>query len=393
MKYKLMMITLCMLLLTGCWSRRELNQLLIALGIGIDWVDGEYLVSFQVVNPSEISEKRSSSYRPPSTLYQARGRTIFEAARSLTAEAPRKIYMGHLQMYVIGESLARRDIRDFIDSAFRDNETRMDFNIVVARGTSAENILKLYTPLEKLPTYNMQQSLKTSQQNWAPTIAITLDELLKMMSGTGYEPAITGIRIVGESKIGQYRENIDPFQPPSRFRYSGIAAFKEGKLIAWLNEEESKGYTDLTNHLDSTSISVPCGKQQFVGIEVTSSTSKLKTAIVDGNPQVTISIRAEANVVDRACRDVDLTLPDTILKLQDEGKEIIQANVESAVKRVKALRTDIVGFGSMFAKEHPDYWKTVKTDWNDTWFPQVQVRYDISLFLRNTGTTSNTTLQ
>lgn len=58
MKYKLTVLILCLLMLTGCWSRRELNELLIVLGIGVDWKDGEYLVSFQVVNPSEISAQR-----------------------------------------------------------------------------------------------------------------------------------------------------------------------------------------------------------------------------------------------------------------------------------------------------------------------------------------------
>ncbi|KRE59773.1 Ger(x)C family spore germination protein [Paenibacillus sp. Soil750] len=393
MKYKLTVLILCLLMLTGCWSRRELNELLIVLGVGVDWKDGEYLVSFQVVNPSEISAQRRGGDRPPSTLYQGRGKTMFEAARSLTAEAPRKVYMGHLQLYVIGEELAKRGVKDFLDNSVRDNELRMDFNIVVARGDMAENILKLFTPVEKLPSYSMQQSLQTSQKSWAPTVAMTMDEALNKLSGKGFELALTGIKLIGDPSMGKSKINVEFFQPPSRYRYTGIAVFKEDKLIGWLNEQESKGYTDITNNLDSTSIEIPCAEQKYMGIEITSSESKLKASVQNGKPVIDVSIRSEANIVGRQCRDVDLTDPKTIKRLEQETKQIIQSNVEATVARAKKMKSDIIGFGSQLGKDQPTYWKQVKDTWNDEMFPQTNVNYKIELFIRKTGTIGNSTMK
>lgn len=393
MRYKLSVITLCLLLLTGCWSRRELNELLIVLGVGVDWEDGEYLLSFQVVNPSEISAQKKGGDRPPSTLFQGRGKTMFEAARSLTAEAPRKVYMGHLQLYVISETLARRGIKDFIDNSFRDNELRMDFNIVVARGTKAENILKLYTPLEKLSSHSMQQSLQTSQKNWAPTAAITLDEVLNKLSSPGFELALTGIKIIGDPQMGQTKKNVESFLPASRFRYTGIAAFKKDKLIGWLDQQESKGYTDITDNLDSTSIEVACGAHKYMGVEITSSDAKLKTQVRSGLPEVNVQVRAEANIVDRPCDDVDLTDPITIQHLEEKSKKIIQSNMEATVARAKQIKSDIVGFGNQIGKDHPHYWEQVKDNWNDVTFPKTKVQYEIQIFIRKTGTTGNSTMK
>ncbi|BFT72218.1 Ger(x)C family spore germination protein [Paenibacillus sp. P36] len=393
MRCKWAVIILCLLMLTGCWSRRELNELLIVLGVGIDWEDGEYLISFQVVNPSEISAQKKGGDRPPSTLFQGRGKTMFEAARSLTAEAPRKVYMGHLQLYVISEKLARKGIKEFIDNSFRDNELRMDFNIVVARGTKAENILKLYTPLEKLSSHSMKQSLETSQKNWAPTAAITLDETLNKLSNPGYELALTGIQIIGDPQIGESKHNVESFLPPSRFRYSGIAAFKEDKLIGWLDQQESKGYTDITDNLDSTSIEVACGEHKYMGIEVTSSDTKLKTKIQNGLPEVNVQVRVEANIVDRPCIDVDLMDPATMKHLEEETKKIVQSNMEATVAHAKQIKSDIIGFGNQVGKEHPAYWEQVKDEWNDETFPKTKVHYDIQVFIRKTGTTGNTTMK
>lgn len=393
MFYKFAISMLCLLMLTGCWSRRELNELLIVLGIGIDWEDGHYLVSYQVVNPSEISNQQKRGDRPPSTLFQGRGRTLFEAARSVTTEAPRKVYLGHLQIYVIGEEAARRGINELIDVASRDNETRMDFNIIIAKGSKAEDILKLYTPLEKLPSYSMQQSLQTSEKNWAPTIAVTLDEVITGLSSQGTELALTGIRIIGSPEVGETKQNVEKFMPPSRFRYSGIAAFKNDKLLGWLNERESRGYTDITNNLDSTTIAIPCGEQRYLGVEVTSSDSKIKTKVVDGNPKVEVSIRTEANIVERSCTDVDLSKPETIKEVEKKTKQIIKTNVEDAVARAKEMKSDIFGFGTQMQKEHPAFWNKVKDQWRDEYFPRLKVDYKIEIFIRNTGTAINSTIR
>lgn len=393
MLYKFAISMLCLLLLTGCWSRRELNELLIVLGMGIDWEDGHYLVSFQVVNPSEISNQQKRGDRPPGTLFQGRGKTLFEAARAVTAEAPRKVYLGHLQIYVIGEEAARKGINELIDVSARDNETRMDFNIIIAKGSKAEDVLKLYTPVEKLPSYSMQQSLQTSAKNWAPTIAVTLDKAITNLSSQGSELTLTGIRVIGNPKVGENKQNVEKFMPPSRFRYSGIAAFRDDKLIGWLNDRESRGYTDITNNLDSTSIAIPCGEQRYMGIEVTSSNSKIKTKVVNGNPEVEVSIRTEANIVERSCADVDLSNPETIKQLEKKTKENIQTNAEAAVNHAKEMKSDIFGFGTQMEKEHPAFWYRVKDQWREEYFPKLKVSYKIKLYIRETGTTENSTIR
>lgn len=40
------------MILTGCWNRRELNELAVVLAVGIDSADGQYEVSVQVAEPS-----------------------------------------------------------------------------------------------------------------------------------------------------------------------------------------------------------------------------------------------------------------------------------------------------------------------------------------------------
>ena len=53
------LLFIMMIPLTGCWNRMELNELAIAVGLAIDKVkENEYMVSVQVVDPSEVLQSR-----------------------------------------------------------------------------------------------------------------------------------------------------------------------------------------------------------------------------------------------------------------------------------------------------------------------------------------------
>nr|WP_238327818.1 Ger(x)C family spore germination C-terminal domain-containing protein [Paenibacillus gorillae] len=131
----------------------------------------------------------------------------------------------------------------------------------------------------------------------------------------------------------------------------------------------------------------------YIGVEVTSSNASIESKVVGGKPEFTINIRSEGNIVDRGCRDVDIADPATIEKLQIAAGNVIRDHCEAAVKKAKEMKSDFLGFGNQLQKDHPSVWQQVKTDWNDTYLPDVKIQYKIKLLIRKTGTTGNTTLK
>lgn len=79
-------------LLSGCWNRRELNELGIVLGLGIDKADDEYLVTLQVVNPGEVASKTGSGQRTPIVVFQEKGENLFEAIRRVTTNSRENVF-------------------------------------------------------------------------------------------------------------------------------------------------------------------------------------------------------------------------------------------------------------------------------------------------------------
>ena len=77
----LIIITLTAMLLTGCWDRKELNQLGIAMAIGLDkGDDGKIQLTSQIVRPAAM-EKQGGGNEPPYELVISSGDSIFEAIR------------------------------------------------------------------------------------------------------------------------------------------------------------------------------------------------------------------------------------------------------------------------------------------------------------------------
>lgn len=389
-KYTFVLLILS-LVLTGCWDRRELNEIAITLALGIDKVDEEFQLTAQVVVPSEVSMKQSSG-RSTVTLFQADGETIFEAFRKMTIDSPRKIYPGHLRMLVIGEELAKAGVSESLDLLSRDWELRSDFYVVVAKDNTAAEILNVTTPIESIPANKMFNTLKTSEENWAVTKGVTLDELLGDLITDGKAAVLTGIQVFGNREVGSSKQNVESITPATQIQYDYLAVFKKDKLVGWLNESESKGYNYIIDSVKSTVASISCPEEGKVSIEVINSKSELKGKINKGEPEVNITIEVEGNVGAVECH-IDLKDTKAIDALEKsyekELKEIIHQTIETVQKQ---YQTDIFGFGQAIHRSNPKTWKKIKNQWDEI-FPELTVNVEVDMKIYHTGTVSNSFLQ
>lgn len=379
------------LILAGCWDGRELNEIGITLALGIDKVDDKFQVTAQVVVPSEVSMKQSSG-RTPVTLFQAEGETVYEAFRKITIESPRKIYPGHLRILVIGEELAKEGVGESLDLLSRDWEFRSDFYVVVAKDRTAAEILNVTTPIENIPANKMYNTLKTSEESWAGTKGVTLDEFLMNMITDGKEAVLTGIQLVGNQELGSSKQNVESITPAARIQYDHLAVFKKDKLVGWFNGSESRGFNDITNSVKTTVTSIACPQGGKASIEVLKFQSKMKGSVKKGEPQVEIDIKVEGNVGAVECK-INLTDKKAIEELEKsyekEVEKVIQHTIETGQKNFK---TDVFGFGQAIHRSNPKIWKKIKHQWDDK-FEDLIVDVKVDLKLRRTGTLDNSFLQ
>lgn len=391
MKRGIFILLILSIFLTGCWNRRELNELGITLAVGIDKSDDEYIVSAQIVVPSEVSASGGMG-KSPVTLIKGRGETVYEAIRKMTKETPRKIYPGHLRMLVLSESLAEEGIGDSLDVLSRDWELRSDFYVVVAKESTAEEILNVQTTLESIPANKMFNTLKISEENWAATVGVTLDQLIKDLRSEGKEAVLTGILTTGHRESGSSKQNVETITPSATIQYDDLAIFKADKLVGWLTEDESRGYNGIINQVKNTVSSISCPEEGKASMELTSFKTDVKGKVINGRPEVDVNTKVEANVGALEC-STDITKLESIEALEKILEKELENTINNSIDSVQEkYETDIFGFGNAIHRSNPKEWKKMKKEW-DQYFTELTVNVEVNAKIVKTGTVDNSVVE
>ncbi|WP_342554156.1 Ger(x)C family spore germination protein [Paenibacillus sp. FSL R7-0652] len=387
-----LLLSLAMLLplLTGCWDRHELNELGIMLGLGVDKEGDQIRVSAQIVVPNEISAKAVGGKGTPVTQYQATGKSLFEAIQSLTQTSPRRIFMSHIRVLIFGEDFARNEgIYDVMEALMREPSVRPDYYVMVARKTTAAEVLNLLTPLDNIPADKLFNSLDVSAKTWSPTTTVTGDQLMDFMLTPGINPVITGVEIIGNQNKKSSLENISTIRTGAKLNTTGLSVFKGDKLIGWLNEDESKGYNYIRGNVKSTMGHVDCPSGEgVVTMKTLRASTDRKAKVVNGEPQVKIKLHIVSSVasVDCSMQIGSMTAIRELEKVsEDRLKELMQKSV-NAVRR--KYHVDIFGFGQEIYQNDPKFFKKVENDW-DKYFENLDVVYETKAQIRRVGALDN----
>ncbi|WP_235616254.1 Ger(x)C family spore germination protein [Lysinibacillus parviboronicapiens] len=388
----ILLLLLISLLLSSCWSKKELNELAIVMAAGVDKVDDEYEVSVQVVAPGEISSNKPSSGRSPVVTYHAKGKSVFEAIRKLTTITPRKAYFAHLQVVVIGEDLATEGIDQTVDLLARDPEVRNDFDVIVSYQSSAKEVLNVLTPIEKVPANKIINSLDGSEKAWGSTLSVNIEDLVNILGNKEKSAVLSMIEIQGDTQLGIDKANVESIKTSTILKYAGLAIFKQDKLIGFLTEEESRSFNFLNDNIKSTVEVISCPEEGKLTIEIKKSTTKIKGKFKNNTPQINVRIDIDQNVGEVECA-IDLTENKSIEYINKKTAELIKTGIEKTLMTIqKNYQADIIGFGEVLHREDYKTWKKIKDDWS-TIFPELEIKVDVNVNTTGVGTMTNLKLK
>ncbi|QNK89127.1 Ger(x)C family spore germination protein [Sporosarcina sp. resist] len=377
------------LLMTGCWSKKELNEFAIVVAVGIDKVEEEYEVTVQIVNPSEIASNKSNGGRTPVVLYHAKGGSVFDAIRKLSTITPRKPYLSHLGMMILGEELAEEGIAQTLDLFARDQEIRGNFLVAVSDQAPAKDILSILSPLEKIPANKMYNSLKNSSEVFATSTPTKFDDLLKDLEGKGKNTVLTTIRIMGNPEEGASNANVEKTRPAAYLHYPGMAVFKNEKMVGLLNEEESKGYSYIKDMVKSTATIIACPEEGTITTEVMDSKTKVNGKMVKGKPSIELEIHSNQNVAEVDC-PINLGKEKTIAELDKISSKTLKGIVTNTLDTIQnKYEADVFGFGEAIHRADPKAWKKLEKDWENI-FSELEVHVKVDVKTKGLGTIVNT---
>ncbi|WP_189029773.1 Ger(x)C family spore germination protein [Paenibacillus albidus] len=386
---RLLLAFIVPMLLSGCWERRELNELAFVLGMGLDKAESGYRVTLQVVIPSSLTAPTvgGTGGGVPIVVTAFTVPTIYEAERQYSLISSRNGYFGHIRVLVIGEELARAGVGEVLDVLTRSREPRNDFYVMVAKDTTAEKALKVFTPLDKVPANKLFNSLDKSYKNTSKTVAVPLNRFIEDLISEGKNPVLTGVVVTGSAGEGDKKSNVEDSTPKASTLFHNVAVFKQDKMIGWLGDKETIGYNYLTNNVVKSSGPIDGDDGKPIIIEALHTTTKRKIKFIDGEPHIYIHVKAVCNIEDVHSKD-NLEAERVIKQLERKSEERITLRMKTAVEQVnKKFNADIFGFGESIYHTSPKAWARLQQTQGDDYLKSLPIHYQVSVTINRIGIT------
>jgi spore germination protein KC len=382
------------LLLSGCWSKKELTDLAIVAALGIDKNEqGRYVGTMQIINPGNVAggmQGGGGNQGPPISIITGTGDSIVELSRRASRKLSRRLYYAHTNLVVISEDLAKEEsISNILDPLERDAQFRSTAIIVIAQGTKASDIVKVLTQIDKIPSNKVIKTLKFTEKTWGENIAVNMQDAIKTLVSPGKELVVSGFRLSGDVNKGKKIENTQQTEPSSLLFAGSLAIFKNGKLTAWIDGETARGSVFLLDKLNASAIGVKWeGKDEAILYELIRQKTKVTAKMEKGHPRVSIEVHAEGNLGEIRV-PADVNNPDVLLKIEKEIEKEIKKEITMAVKQAQKNKSDIFGFGEALHRTKPREWKKIASKWHDVYFPEVKIDIVVDAFIRRSGLRNN----
>jgi len=374
---------LSVLMLTGCTGARELGDLSVVIGMGLDAsaeCPGGVLLTAQIVRPSEMKGGSSEGSAgdqdgqpQPSRAYwniQATGETVLDALRECTHETNNRLYLAHNQLIVVGKDAAKAGIGRHFDAFLRHNEPRPS-TVLLVSATRASDILDVQPELDKLPAMAVTKLTKTQEFTSQSKAVNIIDYANAMLSKT--TSLVIPIATVSEGESGEKTVSIHG---------SVGAVFKGDRMVGELSESEFRGYLWASGGIRRTVLNIGY-RGGRVGIDVVQAGSDIEVSLVNGKVLARVKVKQEGRISDNGTNVAVATERD-FRDLEALESEYIRSEIMDTFNKARDMNTDIYGFGEMVSKKYPSEWEGMKDRW-DEMFGSLQLEVSVESKLRSSG--------
>jgi spore germination protein KC len=380
-------------LTTGCWDRIEIEERGTILALAIDPLSKPvkenitgpqaksdapgYKLTAQFAIPGRIplgpgeGGAGGAAGQKPVWLVTATGKTIDDAMNTLQMELAERVFLGHLRIIIVNQSLAETaGLNDILDFFRRNAEIRRLAWLLISKD-NALDAMQASPKLERVPTLYMVSTMDHSVE-LGKIPNIFLGNFWTALSSKGQEPILPYISVRGRDQI----------------KMEGLAVFHGDKMVSSMTPLEVAGFMEMRNEQKAgygLALPVPGDPSHSVIAKGTKRKTKIRMHREQGKPVFDVYSRVEVNVEERTgTKPVDAVFN----KLSAEATSMAIQGQEQTLKKMQDLHSDVFGFGELVRGKYPAYWSTIKTreKWDEE-FSRLPVHLHCRVYIRRAGMT------
>ncbi|MGE5484229.1 MAG: Ger(x)C family spore germination protein [Ignavibacteriales bacterium] len=364
----------------GCWDKVELEDVAWVQAMGFDKGPEGYLVAtLEIGVPRSLKGTGGAGgggapVGPHHITISVLSKTGLDALDLVGVSLGRRVSLEHTQAFILGEDLARADIRGLATGMDRFREVRGTAFVFLARGR-AEDVLRVATsPLEVSPSRFLQTIIQQHRHTglfeavhlagfiWriesdaqtpsAPIIALAKELRPGVPTGMGQEfpasPAV-GERVSEPASPGD-ATSLEGGQIPriggGPVEVMGTALFSGGQLVGYFDGEETRAMLMLKDDFERGGYAIPdpLAPEYPLALDIRSTGTRVR-AVRDGE-KVRIDVRVSVEISYIGPRtQTDYTDPRNSPVVERAVEEYLKAWMDRAIAKAKDLQVDPFGFG------------------------------------------------
>lgn len=361
-----------LLMLSGCWDYRGLDEMSIVTGVAIDKKPdgGGYLLSFETVDLTKPVKEHGLK----SLIIESEGKTLFDAVRNAKKRITNKLYFGQAQLIIISEEIASsEDITNIVDWFLRDGECRETICVVISQEETARDVIIVKGAGEAIISHEIFKILNTDPEVTSSTLCFELYEIFNNIKAKGEELALPVFHIV---------KNDEMLIPEA----NGMAIFKDDKLVGFLPPDESKFYMFAIDEVKGGVLPMSSsGEKDDFTLEISENKTDTSFEYKDGKLKVNLKTKTTVYLDEVEGNEYSVDEGYIIDELEKVAEKQLEENIRTVIKKVQSeYGSDIFGFGNMIYKKDLKVWKQLSENWEEH-FRSLEVEVDSEIQIVNTA--------
>lgn len=372
-------IILCFISLTGCYSAQGLETLAYAVAIGIDKGDNDKLkLSFQfAILGDSSSSGGGSSQSQESTVTSVDCSSIDSGINLVDNYISKKVNLSHCKAIIISEELAYKGVSEYIFTLVNDLEMRPDCNIIISRCNASDYLENSKPTLESVSARYYELTLNSSEYTGFTEDVTLADFYSDMLSTTNQPHAIlgginNGLETSNDGNIapydteGSYKAGETPIKSKTVLENMGLAVFYHDKLVGELTGMESLCHLLVVNKFNSATISIPSpfNSNSIINLYLTTpKDSETSVELVNGTPYIKCNVYVTGNITSLD-ENLDYSNEDNLRLIEDYTNSYLEQNISAYLyKTAKEYNCDIANFGSHVIGNYLTWDDWIESDW------------------------------
>ncbi|MDC3412930.1 Ger(x)C family spore germination protein [Terrihalobacillus insolitus] len=359
---KSMLIISSLLLLSGCWDVKDIDNRMIAVVLGIKSAEDDNIEVFIKFPKPETMMKGSSaggSDETPFIVIHETAPTVFAAINKINLKLPKSLDLKSIQTVIVDEELAKKGLLPYLEFIIRSRMVPVDANFAVIRGE--------FSPLfySKAQTGDSSGMLFTNffDESAGGSPQKTNIEMWEIYSRLS-NPLVSALAPVIQANK----------QQDTLFTVEGNGYFLGDQMVGLLPQEYMLSYSILSRKIKGNEIIV-VDKADVKIIKNDIEYTKMGLNSY-GKPFVHLKVSLDLNLVDSS--KLNKISKD---ELENKVSAIVEKTANEIIKQTKPIGADVFQFGNRFRG-------IINADQYGQWpslYKDMEIKIEIQSHLRNTG--------